>query len=87
MKFEIIVLFIINLVSGAGYSLVSPLFPSMAKKIGLSDSTIGFIISSYAIANLIATPFSRKFFYYFGKKNVLFYAVVIEVNYLCVLFY
>lgn len=80
MKFEIIILFIINLVSGAGYSLVSPLFPSIAVKIGLSDSAIGFIISSYAVANLIATPFSRKIFYSIGKKNVLFYAVVIEVN-------
>jgi MFS family permease len=79
MKFEIMILFIINLVSGAGYSLVSPLFPSIAVKIGLSDSAIGFIISSYAIANLIATPFSRKIFHLIGKKNVLFYAVVIEV--------
>ncbi len=79
MEIQILILFTINLVSGAGYSLISPLFPSVAIKNGLTDSSIGFIISSFALANLIITPFSRKLFNLVGKKDILFYALLIEV--------
>jgi MFS family permease len=86
MNKEIFLLFTVNILSGIGYSLVAPLFPSIALKRGLSQFTIGFIISLYAITNLIVTPFNYKFFKYFGKKNVFLIAIALEVFlFLCIL--
>jgi len=70
----------VNIISGIGYSLVAPLFPSIGFKRGLSEFTIGFIISLYAVANLIITPFTDKFFKYFGKKNVFLISIACEVR-------
>jgi len=80
MNREIFLLFFVNIISGIGYSLVAPLFPSIALKRSLSEFTIGFIISLYAIANLIVTPFTDKFFKKFGKKNVFFCSILGEVK-------
>ena len=76
----IILLIVVNIISGTGYSLIAPLFPSVAKKRGISESIIGLIISSYAISNLIITPFGSKVFKKIGKKNVFLLAIIIEVN-------
>lgn len=75
----IILLVMVNVISGTGYSLVAPLFPSLAFKRGLSEYTIGFIISSYAISNLIITPFGTKIFKLIGKRNVFLLAIATEV--------
>lgn len=82
MNKEIFLLFTVNVLSGIGYSLVAPLFPSIALKRGLSEFVIGFIISLYAIANLLVTPFTYKFFKNFGKKKVFLIAIGLEVSYI-----
>ena len=48
---------LINMFSGMGYSLVSPLFPSLGKEDNLSEEILGWIISTYSIAGTILTPF------------------------------
>ena len=48
---------LINMFSGMGYSLVSPLFPSLGQKDHLSEELLGWIISAYSIAGTILTPF------------------------------
>ena len=69
----------VNIISGIGYSLVAPLYPSIAMKRGLSEFIIGFIISIYALSNLIVTPFTQNFFKIFGKKNIFLIAITAEV--------
>ncbi len=79
MNKEIFLLFCVNIISGIGYSLVAPLFPSIALKRGLSEFSIGFIIALYAVANLIITPFTDKFFRFFGKKKTFLISIALEV--------
>ena len=78
---EIILLFILNLISGTGYSLVAPLYPSIALERGISEFLIGIIISVFAFSNLLTTPFVHKIFKMYGKKNILIYTVSTEVIY------
>jgi MFS family permease len=80
MKFEISLLFLINTGSAVGYSLVAPLFPSVALDKGISEEIIGAIMASYAIANVLITPFYRNILNFTGKKNGIFIGLFIEVK-------
>ena len=56
---------IINMFNGIGYSLISPLFPSLGKKDNLSEGILGWMIGIYPIAGSIFTsivPFLCKKF-------------------------
>lgn len=79
MNNEILLLLLVNLISGIGYSLVAPLYPNVAINKGLSEFFIGFIISMYAISNLITVPFAGKIFQIFGKKRAFLFALSAEV--------
>ena len=46
---------IINMLSGIGYSLVSPLFPIFGKKENLSESVLGWAIGLYSVAGCAFT--------------------------------
>ncbi len=59
-----IIFFLMNTFSGMGYSVLAPLFPSLATKLGLTESLIGSIISIYALSNILITPFTP----YLNKK-------------------
>lgn len=72
--------FLLNIISGVGYSLIAPIYPSVALERGLSEFSIGFIISLFAITNVVITPFSHLIFNKLGKKKTLFYAIITEVN-------
>jgi len=77
---KIILLVLVNIISGTGYSLIAPLYPAIAAKRGISDLVIGFIISSFAISNLITTPFGSKIFKLLGKRNVFLLSMLIAVK-------
>jgi len=79
MRKEIILLFLVNIGSAVGYSLIAPLFPSIAIERGLNESIIGVIIASFAISNSLITPFSQKIFMKFGKKKIFFLGLFVEV--------
>lgn len=76
---EIFLLFVINIISGVGYSLVAPLYPSIAVNRGLNNFIIGVIISIFAISNLFVTPFAHIIFKKIGKKKIFMYAIGAEV--------
>jgi MFS family permease len=80
MKREIVLLFLVNFGSAIGYSLVAPLFPSIALERGISEETIGKIMASFAISNVLITPFYSKIFNIIGKKRVFYIGLFIEVN-------
>ena len=54
------VFFIMNIISGMGYSIISPLFPPLGVKIGLTETIIGIIIGIFDLANTILTTFTPK---------------------------
>lgn len=77
--------FLINMFSGMGYSLVSPLFPSLGKKDNLSEEILGFIISTYSIASTILTPFIPTLSKKFSRIKLLCIATFFEAT--CTLLY
>ena len=48
---------LINTLSGMGYSLAAPLFPSLGNGEVLTEDILGWIISTYSLAGTILTPF------------------------------
>ena len=71
---------LINMFSGMGYSLVSPLFPSLGEKDNLSEEILGWIISTYSIAGTILTPFIPLLIKKFSRINLLCFATFFEAN-------
>jgi predicted MFS family arabinose efflux permease len=80
MNRENIILFIVNGLSATGYSLMAPLYPSLAKERGIEEDVIGMIIAIFAVANFIATPFCPKLIQKTGRKNLLYFAICLEVD-------
>ena len=85
MNKNILLLFFINLFSAMGYSLISPLFPSIGEKHNLNEAIIGWIISLYALFNFSITPFVPILVIKFGKKNIFIISVFLEAG--CTIFY
>ena len=77
--------FLINMFSGIGYSLVSPLFPSLGKKDNLNEEILGFIISTYSIASTILTPFIPSILKKISRIKLLCMATFCEAT--CTLLY
>ena len=85
MELKIFLLIIINSFIAMGYSIVSPLFPVIGKKVNLQENILGWIISCYALANFCITPFTPYLFSKFGRKNIFYIACLIEAT--AILFY
>jgi MFS family permease len=77
--------FLINMFSGMGYSLVSPLFPSLGKKDNIGEDVLGWIISTYSIASTILTPFIPTLSKKFSRIKLLYFATFFEAT--CTLIY
>ena len=75
-----------NMLSGMGYSLVAPLFPSLSKDFSLGESLMGCIISIYAIANTVITPLIPSLCKYFSRIKLLYLATFFEASctFICV---
>ena len=76
---------LINMFSGMGYSLVSPLFPSLGEKDHLSEELLGWIISTYSIAGTILTPLIPKLIQKYSRINLLCFSAFFEAT--CTLLY
>ena len=85
MNKNILLLFFINLFSAMGYSLISPLFPSIGEKHNINEAIIGWIISTYALFNFSITPFVPILVIKFGRKNIFIISVFLEA--ICTIFY
>jgi predicted MFS family arabinose efflux permease len=79
MKSDFILLLILNCFAAIGYSLIAPLYPKMAKEKGIGENICGIAISIYAISNFCITPFCPKIIQIFGRKRLLYLALLIEV--------
>lgn len=69
---------LINMFSGMGYSLVSPLFPSLGEKDHLSEELLGWIISTYSIAGTIITPLVPRLIKKYSRINLLCFSAFFE---------
>ena len=85
MKKPIILLLIMNMFSGMGYSILAPLFPSLGKKFGINEDLIGWILSTYAFSNCIITPFIPSLCRYFTRIKILYFSTFCEAT--CTILY
>ena len=76
---------LINMLSGMGYSLVSPLFPILGDEETLNEEILGWIISTYSIAGTILTPFVPQLIKKFSRINLLCFATFLEA--MCTILY
>jgi predicted MFS family arabinose efflux permease len=77
---EIVILGLLNAFTGVGYSLIAPLYPIIALEKNISEELIGLIISMFAIAIFICSPFVPNLICKIGKRQVLQYAIILQVN-------
>jgi hypothetical protein len=78
---EISLLVVLNAFSSIGYSLLAPLYPSLAKRKGIDENTIGLVFSSFAISVCCTILSANKILPLCEKKKLLFISLIIEVNY------
>ena len=65
---------IINIINGAGYTLISPLLPILGKKENLSESTLGWMIGIFPISSCIMTTMIPILGKKFSRIKLLSYA-------------
>ena len=78
-------LLLMNMFSGMGYSIVAPLFPSLGEKYSISESLLGWIISTYAISDSIITPFIPSLCKIFTRIKLLYFSTLFEAT--CTILY
>ena len=83
---------IINIINGAGYSLINPLLPILGKKENLSESALGWMIGIFPISSCTITtmvPYLGKKFSrvklltvgtFFGSVATILYAFLIFIS-------
>ena len=76
---------LINTLSGMGYSLASPLFPSLGKDGELNENILGWIISMYSLAATILTPFVPYLTKRYSRIRLLIISTFLEAA--CTLLY
>lgn len=80
MKKETVLLFMINALSAIGYSLIAPLYPSVAIQIGIKEYIIGLTFSCFAISNVITIPLTPNIIKMYGRINLMYFSLILEVN-------
>ena len=70
-KYPLLSIFLIVLVDVMGFTLILPLLPFYAENLGATPSTIGFLISTYGLCQLIAGPILGQISDRVGRKPVL----------------
>ena len=85
MNKEVLILFLLNMLSGVGYSIIAPLFPILGQKNSISEALLGWMISFYALSDFFTTPFIPKIIKKLGRKNLLYFATFCEAT--CTLIY
>jgi MFS family permease len=64
-------IFLIVFVDILGFTMIIPLLPFYAQSMGASDFTVGLLLSSYALCQLIAGPILGKLSDRYGRKPLL----------------
>ncbi len=54
-----------------GIGLVIPVMPTIMNELGLSGSTVGYLVAAYAIAQMAGSPFAGKWVDSYGRKPMI----------------
>lgn len=73
-KERLIPIFIVVFVDILGFSIILPLLPYYASKIGASDASVGPLIASYSLCQFIAAPILGNLSDSYGRRPILLYS-------------
>ena len=79
------ILFFMNMFSGMGFSILSPLFPSIGLKNGLTENVIGWVIGIFALSSTCITPLTPFLIKKFTRIKLLYISNFIQAT--CTLLY
>jgi predicted MFS family arabinose efflux permease len=71
--------------TGMAYSIISPLFPTIAERHGMNEDVLGYLISTCALSSFCAAPFVPMLVKNFGRIDILYVATFGEAT--CVVLY
>jgi len=77
-KLKILLLIALNFFSSVGYSLIAPLYPIIAKSIGLSDDIVAIEFSVYPIVVCLTIIFSNKILKLMSRKRLFVLSLCLE---------
>ena len=79
------VLFFMNMFSGMAYSIIAPLFPTIAERHGISEDILGYLIGTCALTSFISAPFVPMLIKKYGRIDILYVATFGEAT--CTILY
>eukprot|EP00744_Colponema_vietnamica_P009219 GILI01013133.1.p1 GENE.GILI01013133.1~~GILI01013133.1.p1 ORF type:complete len:607 (+),score=112.54 GILI01013133.1:132-1952(+) len=69
---------VLNVMSGAMFSVLSPFYPMTAESKGVSQIVIGAIFSCFAFINFLASPVFGYFARHIGRRNMILFGMLME---------
>ncbi len=72
---RLVTIFFIVFVDMLGFSLILPLLPYYAESFGATAAVVGFLVASYAAAQLIGSPILGRLSDRYGRRPVLLFSV------------
>ncbi len=69
------IIFIIVFIDLLGFSLILPLLPFFAESFGATPTQIGFLVASYAAAQLVGAPLLGRISDRFGRRPILMISI------------
>ena len=79
------ILLCLNMFNGMAYSIIAPLFPSVAEKHGVNEDVLGYLISTCALISFCVSPFVPLIIKKLGRISILYASTFVEAS--CVLLY
>jgi MFS family permease len=71
--------------NGMAYSIIAPLFPSVAEKHGVNEDVLGYLISTCALISFCVSPFVPLIIKKLGRISILYTSTFVEAS--CILLY
>ena len=66
------ILLCLNMFNGMAYSIIAPLFPSVAEKHGVNEDVLGYLISTCALISFCVSPFVPLIIKKLGRISILY---------------
>ena len=71
LKKEVLIILLIQITEVLGFSLILPFLPYLAQDLGATPFTVGLILTSFSLLQLVSAPIMGRLSDRFGRKPLL----------------